>query len=82
LIQLIDKLGSELKFSLAARHERVTSAEMRLRLLSPLNVLERGYSITLDDAGNVIRKADQVQGGDEIVSRLAEGELRSVVKPQ
>jgi exodeoxyribonuclease VII large subunit len=82
LIQLIDKLGSELKFSLAARHERVTSAEMRLRLLSPLNVLERGYSITLDAAGNVIRKADEVKGGDEIVSRLAQGKLRSVVKPQ
>ena len=39
---------------------------MRLRLLSPLNVLERGYSITLDAAGNVIRKDDEVKGGDEI----------------
>jgi len=61
-------------------HERVDKAEARLRLLSPENVLKRGYSITLDaDSGKVLRDAAQVKAGAKLRSKLAKGELGSVV---
>src|SRR6266516_95732 len=48
--------------------------EARRRLLSPLNVLERGYSITTDaSAGHVIRDPAEVKPGQRIKTRLKKG---------
>ena len=56
--------------------------DARLRLLSPMNVLERGYSITTDAAsGKVIRDASEVKPGQRLRSRLKKGEVRSVAEP-
>lgn len=60
---------------------RWQTAEARLGLLSPNNVLQRGYSITRDDAtGKIIREANEVRAGQSLVTRLKSGEIRSVVK--
>lgn len=47
--------------------------------LSPLKVVDRGYSVTLKK-GVVVKSVDQVQKGDEIQIRLAKGELTATVK--
>ena len=53
----------------------------RLRLLSPENVLARGYSITTDAAtGAVIRRAEQVKAGQQLRTRVQRGEIDSVVR--
>lgn len=54
------------------------SVDEQLRLLSPENVLKRGYSITLRD-GHVITQAGDLRPGDHIVTRFFEGETESVV---
>ncbi len=60
---------------------RAANLEVRLRLLSPEQVLARGYSITRDAAsGNVIRRAEEVRAGQKLKTRLASGEIGSVVK--
>jgi len=47
-----------------------------LDALSPLKVLSRGYSITLDpQTGAVIRSAEQVRVGDAVETRLETGRL-------
>ena len=52
----------------------------RLEALSPLQVLGRGYSITLlAQAGQVVRDPSQVVPGDQLVTRLRGGSLRSTV---
>jgi exodeoxyribonuclease VII large subunit len=51
-----------------------------LRLLGPRQTLERGYSITLDGYGNVIRSIQALRVGDPIRTKLAEGDLTSVVQ--
>ncbi len=55
---------------------------MRLQLeeRSPLRVLERGYAICYDAAGNVVQAADQVAIGDEIRVQLARGRLGAEVR--
>ena len=52
----------------------------RLHALSPLAVLERGYSITFDEQGKIIKKSAQVKPGDRIETRLHEGQIRSRVE--
>ncbi len=53
----------------------------RLKLLSPLNVLERGYTITLEaDSGAVIRSAAQAPGGRRLKTRFKDGMVLSRVE--
>ena len=51
----------------------------KLRLLSPDNVLRRGYSITLKD-GKAVTNAADLRPGDKIVTKLHEGEAVSVIE--
>ncbi|MGC2191798.1 MAG: exodeoxyribonuclease VII large subunit, partial [Candidatus Dormiibacterota bacterium] len=52
----------------------------RLEALSPLAVLGRGYSITLDESGGeVLRDAERVAAGTTISTRLLKGRLLSQV---
>lgn len=59
---------------------RLATVAGSLSALSPLNVLKRGYSVTMDSQGQAIDSADSVAVGDTIRTRLNEGELESVVK--
>lgn len=51
----------------------------RLRLLNPENVLQRGYSITLEaTTGSVVRDPQKIHAGQRLRTRLATGEIHSV----
>ena len=65
---------------LALRREQLVALTSRLRLLSPENVLARGYSITTDAAtGAVIRDAAQTAPGTKLRTRVQRGEVESAV---
>jgi exodeoxyribonuclease VII large subunit len=77
--------------AVAARLQRVVVAgvgtqaqelerlRQKLVLLSPEGTLERGYSIALKRDGTVIRSVAEVREGTEIVTRLRDGRVVSVV---
>ncbi|MCR5414457.1 MAG: exodeoxyribonuclease VII large subunit [Kiritimatiellae bacterium] len=67
----------ELRLSRAESKMRELAA--KLEMLSPYGVLERGYSITTDAEGRIVRSPGQVAQGDRIQTRLAEGSFVSVV---
>ena len=74
------RLREAVRHGLKNEKLRLTGAEARLRLLSPENVLARGYSITTDaTTGKVIRAAKEVRAGQKLQTRLKSGEVRSVV---
>ena len=56
------------------------SAAARLEALSPLKVLGRGYSVTLDTNGHVIQNAADVAIGDQVTTRLETGRIVSSVR--
>ncbi|NQU38573.1 MAG: exodeoxyribonuclease VII large subunit [Lentisphaerae bacterium] len=58
-----------------ARLDRVGS---QLRMLSPLAVLERGYSMTTGADGGVLNSASDVKKGDRLTTRLGKGAVVSV----
>lgn len=68
--------------SLARRAERLERAALRLELLDPRLVLQRGYALLTDAQGHAITRANQVQLGDTVHARLAEGELDLAVTPR
>jgi exodeoxyribonuclease VII large subunit len=66
-------------FERLSRH--IGQLEGTLRLLSPLNVLERGYSITRDEAsGRIVRDAAELAAGQRLRTRVQHGEIRSTVE--
>ena len=62
----------------AAGHAGVLEA--RLHSLSPLAVLDRGYALVLDEAGSLIRSTAQLNAGDKLTTRLADGSFTSRVE--
>lgn len=60
------------------RH-RLAQAQTRLELLSPKATLQRGYSITRMEAGQIVRTVKAVKTGDKLTTLVADGEIRSVV---
>jgi len=59
---------------------RLAAADARLRALSPLAVLERGYALVIDEQGGVVRSAAQLTAGDRVTTRLAVGAFTSRVE--
>lgn len=60
---------------------RLQSRLDQIRMLSPLKVLERGYSITVSSVtGQVLRSAGEVKLGETIVTQLHEGKIQSKVE--
>jgi exodeoxyribonuclease VII large subunit len=60
------------------RRAALDGCAARLRTLSPLATLERGYAIVRHE-GSVVRSAAALAGGDEIDVRLAEGGVSATV---
>ncbi len=59
---------------------RLKAASAGLRHLSPYGVLERGYSITLNAEGRVVRGVEGLAPGARLTTRLADGTATSVVE--
>ena len=59
---------------------RLKTAATGLRHLSPYGVLERGYSITLNAEGRVVRGVEGLAPGARLTTRLAGGSVDSVVE--
>ena len=60
---------------------RSDRAVQSLRLLSPLQVLERGYSLTFDSStGQLVRRVEGLRPGQRLQTRLATGVVDSVVE--
>ncbi len=77
VVRLMDHAMDRL---LTESRQRVAAAAGKLDALSPLRVLGRGYSITQDATGRVVRSASALQPGDEIHTRLESGRVRSRVE--
>lgn len=65
---------------LEKRRSRLTALEAKLRALSPLAVLGRGYALITDQAGTVLRRADQAEVGMRVRARLGQGQLLARVE--
>lgn len=79
LLRMQRLLHERARLQLAQRQTALAALEERLRLLSPVNVLERGYSITFNaDTGAVIHAVEEVADGQRLRTRLRSGEIESV----
>ncbi len=59
--------------------ERLERLAGRVRALGPESAFQRGFSITTDGEGRIVRSADAVCAGDVLLTRLADGSVKSEV---
>ncbi len=58
---------------------RIGNVEEQVNLLNPENILKKGYSISIVN-GKLLQSADQAEKGVEMVTRLFDGEIKSIIK--
>lgn len=74
-----ERLAAAMTHLLTKHESRLEGAGRELAAVSPMAVLERGYSVTLDAEGRAVRSVGQVGAGETIETRLVDGSVRSVV---
>ena len=67
---------------LLRQNGRLNQFTGRLKALSPLAILDRGYALVFDSAGVLLKDAAQVNAGDQISARLAKGTVSATVSRQ
>jgi exodeoxyribonuclease VII large subunit len=73
------RLSRLAKTVVASREIAVERAGSRLQALSPVRVLERGYALVYGPDRRLLRASADVQQGDRITARLANGSVQAEV---
>lgn len=74
------RLRRAIRSRLEGKRQHLARLSASLHALSPLGVLERGYSITRNaETGDVVRSSAQLAAGDWLRTTTSEGEILSVV---
>ena len=79
LASLHGRLGKSVTSKLNQQTTRLSEMAKMIRLLGPQQTLERGYSITLNEEGHVLRSAQSAAAGDKLLTRLSDGQVNSIV---
>ncbi|KKQ40932.1 MAG: Exodeoxyribonuclease 7 large subunit [Candidatus Magasanikbacteria bacterium GW2011_GWA2_37_8] len=82
LIEKFNDIVSYLANNLASKKAFVLSSERLFKNVNPKQVLKRGFSIARNSKGQIIRRANQMDIGDEMMVELSEGIIWSEVVKQ
>jgi exodeoxyribonuclease VII large subunit len=72
-------LAATMRALLLAKRSRLEQLGGRVQALSPLNILERGYSLVFDADGCLVKSSDQVGRGESITVHLHRGQIQGTV---
>ena len=73
--ELHERLERAMRQRIHQDRQRVAAAAARLDSLSPLNVLARGYSLTLTEKEVLVRRADQAEPVDRLTVVVQDGQI-------
>lgn len=79
VLQLSKRLDLAIKVALDKSNEKVNSLSARLKSINPHNVINRGYSMTMDQNGKVVSSIKQINEGETLKSILKDGIITSKV---
>ncbi|HBO83651.1 MAG TPA: exodeoxyribonuclease VII large subunit [Deltaproteobacteria bacterium] len=79
IIISFNKMQSALKSFIQTQNSRVKNIEQAIELLNPVNVLKRGYSITLR-GGRVTKDISGIRTGDILQTKIYKGTITSKVE--
>ena len=74
------RLTRAMPLELQRRQQQVAALDRQLRALSPVAVLERGYSLTRAADGKLVKSVRQVPAGARVRTQVADGVFESIVE--
>jgi len=80
LVSRLQALAAATERYLMHHRARLEQASGKLHALSPVAILERGYSLLFDSQGTLVKDISQLKTGDSILARLAHGEVDARVE--
>ena len=79
--ELTQRLNLSIKNQLQTHQQKLLSLSRTLHAISPLASLARGYAIVTDaQTKKILRNSNEIKFGQEIITKLAKGELLCEVK--
>jgi len=75
----VRQLGNYAKNLLSLKRSYLKHAAGKLDALSPLGILNRGYSLTFDGRGRLLKNVDSLNAGEVVKTRLERGTFESKV---
>jgi len=79
LVNRAQRLAGPATQQLAVQAERVEHRRELLNVLDPRHQLERGWSLTRDESGKIVRSSKALELGDRLITTFADGRVSSVV---
>lgn len=76
----VERLRTRTQSALQRESHRIAMHAAAVRMLDPVVTMQRGWSITRDSKGNVVRSIADVAPGDTIVTLVADGGITSTVE--
>lgn len=73
------RMEAAMKQSLMRKQAKFLELTRALEALSPLAVLNRGYSITFDAQGKPLHSIEKIKPGDLLTTELSDGQIKSQV---
>jgi exodeoxyribonuclease VII large subunit len=80
MLDLARQATVRMEHCLKMKSSQFTACIQRLAALNPLNILERGYSVTFNGSGTVVKDARSLTPGETLRTKLSKGEVISEVK--
>ena len=78
IAQLQTSANHSAKTNLSNKQHHLETISEKAFAFDPLRVLERGFSMTLDSDGKLIRSAKNIKPKQEITTRFVDGEITSI----
>jgi exodeoxyribonuclease VII large subunit len=72
-------MKARLPVLLRNQQTKLSVIDEKIRLVDPLQVLKRGYSLTYRE-GKLVKTIRDLNEGDELITRLHDGEVKSEIK--
>ena len=76
----VERLRTRPRTALERQSQKLMMHAASVRLLDPVTTMARGWSITRDSSGNVVRSISDIKKGDTVVTALADGSITSIVE--
>jgi len=76
---LTGRLVSAQNQNITRKNQQYIAAVSKLDAMSPLKVLSRGYAMTQNERGKVVRSVKQVELGERVTINLSDGRLSATV---
>lgn len=78
--ELLERMNLRIKELKRSREEKLKNLLQHLENLNPLSILSRGYSLTIDKRGKLVRESSQLEVGEKVRTRLHQGSFISRVE--